>query len=406
MPAGALSKLLGTIASFFQFGNATGPGVNANAGALEARNASNSAFAVMRGAPPVGSNDLATKSYVDTVGSGIASSGLSSARPVATGSGKLYLCTDVPVMYFDSPSAVAWQQFLVPPVPAAAAAGSYTTTGNISLSSYADVLRATVFSEANSIGSCALIANGGLGSAQAWTVELAASVQFANVVFQYPEIGIAVANGTTSGVSNAWGLAAVILNTTSTAISLHQEQIGVGALSRIAVNNEFTGFITDFLTNAGGILRFRLIADGTNLHYQYSPDGFHWVDWWTAATPALLTHFGFWLGNDFSSGANNWVQALIYKNNVGAPTVAQSSVQNAVGSPITITTTAPHGLSDGDRVAIHGVLGNTNANSGTGQGYNGGSFLIHVTGASTFVLQGINTNAPYISGGTVTLISR
>lgn len=62
---GVFSKLAGTVSSFFQIGGPAGPGVNANAGALEARNAANSAFAIMRGAAPAGDNDFTTKAYVD-----------------------------------------------------------------------------------------------------------------------------------------------------------------------------------------------------------------------------------------------------------------------------------------------------------------------------------------------------
>lgn len=69
MPAGVFSKLLGTVASFFQIGGTAGPGVNANGAALETRNAANNAFAVHRGATPVGDNDLTTKAYVDKIAS-------------------------------------------------------------------------------------------------------------------------------------------------------------------------------------------------------------------------------------------------------------------------------------------------------------------------------------------------
>jgi hypothetical protein len=62
---GLFSKLAGTVTSFFQIGGTAGPGINANAAALETRNAANSAFAVHRGATPVGDNDFTTKAYVD-----------------------------------------------------------------------------------------------------------------------------------------------------------------------------------------------------------------------------------------------------------------------------------------------------------------------------------------------------
>ena len=62
------SKLAGTIATFFQIGGAGGPGWNANGSAIEGKNAANSALTVVRGATPVGANDLATKAYVDAGG--------------------------------------------------------------------------------------------------------------------------------------------------------------------------------------------------------------------------------------------------------------------------------------------------------------------------------------------------
>jgi len=69
MPAGVFSKLLGTLTSFFQIGGTSGPGVNANGTALETKNAANNAFAVHRGATPVGDNDFTTKAYVDKMAS-------------------------------------------------------------------------------------------------------------------------------------------------------------------------------------------------------------------------------------------------------------------------------------------------------------------------------------------------
>lgn len=65
MPAGIFSKLIGTLAPYFQIGGASGPGINANGAALETKNAANNAFAVHRGATPVADNDFTTKAYVD-----------------------------------------------------------------------------------------------------------------------------------------------------------------------------------------------------------------------------------------------------------------------------------------------------------------------------------------------------
>lgn len=60
------SKIRGTIETIFQIGLG-GPQLKNNSGAIEARNAGDSAFAVVRGAAPVGDNDLVTKTYADTL---------------------------------------------------------------------------------------------------------------------------------------------------------------------------------------------------------------------------------------------------------------------------------------------------------------------------------------------------
>ncbi|MFI5296516.1 MAG: hypothetical protein ACHREM_00340 [Polyangiales bacterium] len=65
--AGIFQRMLGAIGSFFQFGGPTGPGINANGAALETKNSTNSAFAVHRGADPVGDNDFVTRQWAETI---------------------------------------------------------------------------------------------------------------------------------------------------------------------------------------------------------------------------------------------------------------------------------------------------------------------------------------------------
>ncbi len=67
---GLFARMAGVVNSFFQIGGPAGNGWNYNSAgstALEARNAANNAFALVRGAYPVGDNDLTTKAYVDEV---------------------------------------------------------------------------------------------------------------------------------------------------------------------------------------------------------------------------------------------------------------------------------------------------------------------------------------------------
>lgn len=57
------SKLRGTIEQIFQIGLG-GPQIKNNAGALDVRNADDTNYAIVRGATPVGDNDLVTKAYL------------------------------------------------------------------------------------------------------------------------------------------------------------------------------------------------------------------------------------------------------------------------------------------------------------------------------------------------------
>jgi hypothetical protein len=60
------SKIVGTIETTFQIGLG-GPKIKNNSSVLEARNAADSGYVVVRGATPVGDSDLTTKLFVDTV---------------------------------------------------------------------------------------------------------------------------------------------------------------------------------------------------------------------------------------------------------------------------------------------------------------------------------------------------
>ena len=57
---GFFQRIFGTVSSFFQFGGPSGPGFNDNVGVIEAKNSTNSAFVIVRGADPVGPNDFVT----------------------------------------------------------------------------------------------------------------------------------------------------------------------------------------------------------------------------------------------------------------------------------------------------------------------------------------------------------
>ncbi len=85
-------------------------------------------------------------------------------------------------------------------------------------------------------------------------------------------------------------------------------------------------------------------------------------------------------------------------SNTAALTIAAASIAGTVvtaasnATPIAITTSTNHGLSTGQTVTVAGAVGNTAAN---------GTFLITVTGATTFTLTGSSGNGAWTSGGTV-----
>jgi hypothetical protein len=58
------SKMRGTVETLFQLGLA-GPQLKNNASVIEARNAADAAFAIVRAADPTGYDDLATRRHVE-----------------------------------------------------------------------------------------------------------------------------------------------------------------------------------------------------------------------------------------------------------------------------------------------------------------------------------------------------
>lgn len=94
-----------------------------------------------------------------------------------------------------------------------------------------------------------------------------------------------------------------------------------------------------------------------------------------------------------SASATTGIVNTTLASTVGAvPGVSNLAVSGATNAtPIEISATA-HGLASGNYVQISSVLGNTNAN---------GQWVITVTGANTFTLDGSAGNAAYTSGGIV-----
>lgn len=334
-------------------------------------------------------------------------SGPAGSRPAASGSGKIYFSTDVPVAYLDDPDAGAWLQFASEYLPKGAAASSYTliATSNgcgggstIGLTQFGDSIRAL----STSSGSCtqpALIASGALGGSSAWAVNLVATWMPQQLSGQSPMLGIVVATGTTSGTSTGtfYGIQGYTNDNTVQLVANNGTTLGSNNGTQL-----FTSIPGNFWYGTGRV-HFRLLADGTELHYQISSDGINWLDVYSAATPSSLTDYGFFMGAISSGGTTNYGQSIIHSNNISTPT--QYSVTAATNATPSVITIGTHTIVPGDLVAIHGTVGNTGINTTAGAGTLGGALIVTAVGSTTITTTA-GGNGAWVSGGTVTLLSR
>jgi hypothetical protein len=328
--------------------------------------------------------------------------GTAANRPTAVGAGYTYYCSDMPVAYFDDPGTVAWKQLLVEYAPAPATAGSYTVvpSASISLTNFADAIRALQSAANSGNNNAALIASGSLGATAAWTVTLVASVN--PVVATFPDFGVCVSNGTTSGTSVAYAMSLAGGSSGTpfdSVIYMHAVEVTLGTTTRNTNNNEQSP--VNAWTNTQR-QHLRLLNDGTALHFQWSNDGFNWQDWYSQASVSGLTNYGFYFGG--GTGSNNYNQANIYSNSLTTPT--QFTVTAATNASPSVMTIGTHSILPGDLVAIHGALGNTGINTtSTGNANAASAIVTAVTG--TTVTTTLNGNGTYTaSSATLTLLSR
>jgi hypothetical protein len=331
-------------------------------------------------------------------------SGTAVNRPTSTGSGISYYCTDIPVLYFDNPTTSLWQQFATEYMPAPVAASNYTVAGpstaNLSLTQWADTIRVTSISNSG-VGCVAVAANSNLGASQSWGVTLVATFNPFQNASNGSEFGIALTNGTTSGTSTGRVfdfIHGITGSTTNIGFEIDSFTIGIGRSgSGITSSLGYPLFI-----GGTGRIHMRALADGVNLHYQISTDGFHWMDVYSEATPSGFTNYGFMLGyNNTGANSGSYAQALVYENNIITPT--QYTITNNTAANPSIVTIGTHTIQAGDVVSIHGAT--TNLNSGTGSGSLVGGWIVTAVASTTITVA--TTSAPAAgSAGTVTLISR
>lgn len=341
-------------------------------------------------------------SFVPSTGGALV--GTCANRPDASGTGQFYSCTDTPVSYIDDPTLKAWQQVKAPYVSAGGAndAGAFTTAGTVTVTQYGSAMLASMSQDVQAAIGAALTP-GSLGVSSTWIVETASTFSGPNGV-NYPSFGVAVSTGT-SAADTAYAMD--IYN--NGGVWTCQQTISHPGSGRIALNNNQA--CPQYFLNGDGQIHLRLLADGTNLHYQIGNDGVWWWDWEIVTTPSSLADYGFVMGNDFAGGGHGLTRALVYKTELKPLNVPQASINGATNaSPVVISTSSPHGFLDGDAVAIHGVVTNTGANSGTGLGtttpVGAGAWLIHVTDSTHFQALGSSGTGTYGGGGVATVISR
>lgn len=364
---------------------------------------SGTTFTVSRGqenTTAVGHNTGVSVTHILTAGAltqikaDLHGSGLSTSRPAATGSSTLYFCTDIPIVYYDNPLTTSWQQFASEYLPAGASASSYTIVGSISLIQLGSTVRAATLSNSSLSAVCLIPST--LSQTASWGVTLVFNLNFDQFVASGPILGVIVTNGTSSGTSVA---RALYPYQNSNGMGIEAAQFTLGA-SRTTLYSPGTQQTIAWINT--GRVHLRLLADGSNLHYQVSSDGFHWVDHFTEATATNYTNYGFVLGTTFT-GNSSWAQALIYENNLFTPT--QYSITGATNASPSVITIGTHSIYPGDVVAIHGSLGNTSINTGTGNGSLAGGVIVTAT-TSTTITTTANGNGTWTSGGVVTLLSR
>jgi len=360
--------------------------------------------------PDAGYPNWTGSAYAWTPLSQVASvtSGLSTGLPAATGSGHLYLSTDIPTFYFDSPVSFTWQQFSSEYLPYApgVVAGNYSTPNNLLLLSqrgYA-IQAVNPYTSQGSTSMSPALVSGTFNTTSAWWVNLVASANWTDSTNYSPSICLCLTNGTTSGTSTGrmvytfmnpahtigWEVDSFTIGQTTSTSSVCSPNSGV---------NGWPGLIF-----GDGKFRARILSDGTYVHYQESGDNFYWIDFCSETPPNNFTQYGFFIGQT-QGESPNFAQALVYENASGTPT--QYSVSNVTISGTTFTATiGSNTIVPGDVVAVHGVNGNSGVNSPSGGVALGGGWAVLSETSTTITCQASSVGGSYTSGGTVTLLSR
>lgn len=337
-----------------------------------------------------------------TVQRAAATSGLCSARPGATGSGSLFLCTDAPLGYLDT-GLNTWMQFGTGLQGASSAPGlvsNWTVVGKAGLFQVGDSIQAISQDGAFDMGLRAISS-----PASAWIVETdwISTADWGGT--RFGTVGACVTNGLVSGTST--GYCIDHYDSTNGWLS---ENVTVGTTTRAgtsSVDGTFMGAL------ASTPFRARLYSDTTNLFFQISGDGISWRALLAGGTPlalpAGLTQYGFVVGSE-GTGVFANSSALIESSRQYSPKTLTITNVTATASSWTVTTSTAHGMITGDQCNLRGIAfsGTSNPNGI----YNGDivsrSPVVKFDTATSFdVGNGLGGGTfTYTSGGTVYVLSR
>lgn len=321
-------------------------------------------------------------------------SGASTSRPTATGSGALYLCDDINVLYMDNPTTNAWKSYhtmgysgSTPPTVA-----SLTVVGTMGLLQKGDSILAST--QVNNKDHHALTSlPGGVTAAGPWVLTISGSCSFTRGA-TFPSFGCMISNGVTAASST--GLFLGYYQFSSNTLVPGVWTVTLNTQSRPAV------YYGDNTNTADSVVPayFRIINDGTNYIYQQAIiKGAFWRTLFTHTTATVgitPTHYGFGLGC-----VNGSAFAAAQVDGLSITTISQLTITNVTsnGTIYTVTTSGNHGLITGDSVSITSVTG-----TGTSPNARYENTVIS-TGTNTFTVPAGGAFT-YTSGGLVTLTSR
>jgi hypothetical protein len=333
-------------------------------------------------------------------GGGGALSGLAAARPVATGSARLYLCDDVPLLYFDDPGTVAWKQYAIGGrTYGPGLAGGWTVVGSLGLTQFADAI--LVSSQDKTINNGVALKPIPAFAGGLWVAELAWDHNGSSNAPSDPLSGVVVTNGATSGTSTGYCLDKFMQS--GPIGGWEAKHVTIGTTTQTVVRQIAQ---SNLAVDGVSPLRARLYNDGTTLFYQFSANGVFWRNFWQETVPGGITNFGFLCGN-FTG--NEFCDMLVYGARAYAPTSVAVSSANVAGGILTVVTQTPHGLSTGFAFTLRGTtltVGNLNGVYDGNSNAFGNPPLPIVTNSTTFTVNTGGANSSYVSGGTVYLISQ